>query len=751
MPYSAYAQLSGAAAQPVQLDGVGGLSLAPQLVEHPSTPGEPPAVFGLGASSTGTIDQNLRLKGDAQLRRGASVVKADVIHYNVDTDTADAYGNVHLVNDGNVFIGPNAHLQVGATEGMMTMPKYHFNLTNGSGHGTRIDLLDDQRETIYDGTYTTCQCVAHPSWYFKSSRLDLDNSAGEGVVHNGVLFFEGMPLFASPWISFPLNGERQSGLLPPTFQVSSTNGVDISVPIYFNLAPNYDLTLTPRLMTSRGAMLTTNYRYLTPTYAGQMSVAYLPHDEITDTTRYSISYQHKQTLGDGFAVYANYNRVSDANVLSDLGSVNSFTLGTQTIFQQEAGVTYNHGPWSVLTRVQNWQSFTTGVPYNRAPEIDAKYTQYNVAGFDFGADANATRFTIPVANSTEGDRLTFDPYVSYPIERPGWSVTPKFQWHFASYDLSSIGSGAPVGQPKTFSFNVPTLSLDSKAVFERNVSLFGVNMIQTLEPRLYYVYTPYRNQTFAPIFDTAPLDFGLDEMFTDNAFVGGDRVADMNRITAAVTTRFLDSASGEELARFVLGQEYYFSAPQVTMPYNTLPTVGPANLIEGASLNIGDNMSIQQAVEYNQSSDEFTQAEAGIGWKPGDGKVINAAYIYTAANATFGNGTISQVLLSGQWPLTRRLSGVGLIDYDTKAHQLISGLIGMQYSSDCWAVSLALEKYVFPTDTLTPTTGTRVLMQLQLNGLARIDNGLLQQFKASVPGYTTTPAPVPQSPFSNYP
>jgi LPS-assembly protein len=265
------------------------------------------------------------------------------------------------------------------------------------------------------------------------------------------------------------------------------------------------------------------------------------------------------------------------------------------------------------------------------------------------------------------------------------------------------------------------------------------------------VYTPYRNQTFAPIFDTAPLDFGLDEMFTSNSFVGGDRIADMNRVTAGLTTRFIDAASGEELARFVIAQEYYFSAPQVTMPYTTLPTVGPSDLIAGASLNIGANMSIQQAVEYNQSSDEFTQAVAGIGWKPADGKVINAAYIYTAANASLGNGAISQVLLSGQWPLTRRLSGVGLIDYDTREHQLITGLIGMQYTADCWAVSLALEKYVDPTDTLTPSTGTRVLMQLQLNGLTRIDNGLLQQFKASVPGYAATPAPVPQSRFSDYP
>ncbi|WP_254603204.1 LPS-assembly protein LptD [Burkholderia lata] len=748
-PRDAAAQLQNAAAAPYRLADAWGLRIASQLVEHPLSAGQAATTFGIGAMATGTVDQDLSLHGNAELRRGESVVKADAIHYDADTDMTDAYGHVLVVHDGNAFAGPDAHLRLDSVEGTMTSPHYRFNLTGGSGSGACVDLLDDSREVVYDGTYTTCHCTKDPAWYLSASRLDLDNEAGVGVAHDGVLVFAGVPLFASPWMSFPLNDQRKTGILPPTFSLSSTSGYDIAVPIYFNLAPNYDLTVTPRLMTKRGAMLTTDTRYLSPTYSGSLSVSVLPDDATTHTNRYSIAFQHRENLGNGFAAYANYNRVSDASVPSDFSSANSLVVGSQTLFQQEAGVTYNHGPWSVLARVQNWQSFTTTPPYNREPELDAKYTRYNVGGFDFGADVNATRFTIPTADSTEGNRLTFDTYVSYPIVAPGWYVTPKLQWHAASYDLTSIGSDAPAGQPKTFTVNVPTVSLDMGATFERAVRLFGIDMIQTLEPRLYYVDTPYRNQTFAPAFDTAPLDFGLAEIFTSNRFVGGDRVSDMNRLTAGVTTRFVDAGSGTELARFVLAQEYYFRASQVTMPDDTPPTVGPSDVVAGAAFHIGNGLELQQAVEYNQSSSELTQTMAGIDWKPADGKVVNLAYLYARANATLDDEPENQVLLSAQWPLTHTLSGVGSVDYDLAAHRLVSELLGFQYSADCWAVSFALQKYTNYNGTTSPTTGTRVLVQLQLNGLSRIDNGLLQQFRANVPGYSTPTLPAPTSRFSD--
>jgi LPS-assembly protein len=752
-PSPARAQLSGAASQAESIEPPWGLRFAPEVTEHPLPANSSPAVFGIGDSANGDEDRDMSLKGSGEIRRDATLVKGDAVHYDVDRNVADAYGHVHVVDGYDVFTGPEAHLHVDANEGTMTTPTYHFNLTGGSGSAERIDLIDNERSVVHHGTYTACQCEDDPAWYLKASRFDMDQGSDEGIAHNGVLFFQGVPIFASPWLSFPLSGSRQSGLLPPTFSLSSTNGFDLTLPYYFNIAPNYDLTLTPRIMSKRGVMLTTNFRYLTPTYSGTATISYLPSDAITKTNRYSINIQHTQNFGDGFGAYINYSSVSDVNVTTDLSANNASLVNGQDIFQQEAGVTYNNGPWSVLARVQRWQSFSTSPPYNRDPELDVKYAKYDAGGFDFGAEADATRFSISTADSTEGSRFTFNPFVSYPLSGPGWFITPKVQWHYVAYDLTSIGSGAPTGQPNSFSFNVPTFSLDSGLVFERSVRLFGTDYIQTLEPRLYYVYTPYRNQTFAPVFDTGEEDFGLAQIFTDNTFVGGDRVADLNRLTAAVTTRFINQATGDERARFVIAQEYYFTNPQVVLePGESVTDVRGTDIIVGASLKIGAGFSTEQAVQYDEQHDRFDRTTSGFTWKPADREVVSLAYRYTRADEDLENEAENQIVASGQWPLSRRLYAVGQANFDIVAHHLVAGLLGVQYDADCWSLSLAVQKYTnVSTTTSVASSATRVLLQLQLKGLTKVDNGLSSQFRASIPGYTPLPSPAtPESRFSNY-
>ncbi|MBW9104286.1 LPS-assembly protein LptD [Paraburkholderia phenoliruptrix] len=753
-PLAAYAQLSGSAAAPESVDGVWGLRLAPQLTEQPLRGSARPTVWAIADSLTTTADTDVSLKGHAQLRRDVSIVKGDALHYDVDTDKADAYGNVQLVQNGNVFDGPDAHVFVGANEGFISVPKYRFHLTGGWGSAQRIDLLDKERTVVRHGTYSTCQCEAEPAWYVKASEFEMDSGNDEGIAHNGVLFFQGVPLLASPWLSFPLSGARRSGLLPPTFSMSSTNGVDVALPYYFNLAPNYDFTLTPRIMTRRGAMLTADYRYLRPNDSGTISIAWLQHDAITNTRRYSIALNQHWNLGSGFGAYVDYNRVSDSTVVTDLASGVAFPTGSTTLYQQEAGLTYSNGPWSVLAREQRWQSFSSDSTYNREPQVNVRYARYNVGGFDFGAEADATRFTISSSDMTQGNRFVFNPYVSYPIERPGWFITPKLAWHFAAYDLTSIGTDVPAGEPKSFSVSVPTFSLDSGMRFERSVRLFGNTYIQTLEPRLFYVYTPYRNQAYVPLFDTAAADFGLTELFMANSFVGNDRVSDSNRATAALTTRFIDPASGDERARFVLAQQYDFRTPRVTLQADdSISTVARTGIIAGASYKVGPNLSAEQAVEYSQANHYLTHAEAGLGWAPGAHQVLNMAYRYTRANSTLDYQPVNQFIVSGQWPLARNVVSVARVNYDMSSHRLIAGLLGLQYEANCWSLGVAFEKYTNATSSTTsPSTGTRVLMQLQLKGFSQVDNGLLNQFRASVPGYTpTSTVEAPTSRFSDYP
>ncbi|WP_133647435.1 LPS-assembly protein LptD [Paraburkholderia flava] len=760
VPALAHAQLAGEAAQPQSLDAPWGLRLAPQLEEHPLANGQKPATFVLGDTTTGTSEQDMAAKGAAEVRRNNAVIKADALHYDQDTDMADAYGHVHIANNGATFIGPEAHMKVESSEGYMPAPKYRFTATGGSGSAQRVDMLDNERSVFTSGTYTACQCETNPAWYIKGSEFDFDTGADEGVAHNGILFFQGVPVFASPWLSFPLSGERRSGVLPPIASLSSNNGFEITVPYYFNIAPNRDLTLTPRYLSKRGLQTQASFRYLSPTYSGTITGEFLPDDRITKTNRYALYIQHNQNFGNGFAGYISYNKVSDNTYPEDLSSAtNQFLNGTQLLYQQEAGVTYNNGPWSVLAREQHWQTLVPSAPpYGREPQLNVKYAKYNVGGFDFGAEADYTRFRITTADTTEGDRVLFNPYLSYSLVGPGYFVTPKVQWHFASYDLSNIGQslvGTPAlaGQPKNFTESVPTFSFDTGLIFDRSVRLFGEDFIQTLEPRLYYVYTPYRNQDFAPLFDTADSDFGLAEIFTPNTFVGNDRIADANRLTAAITTRFLNPATGDERARFVIAQQYYFQDQRVTL----IPGQGSAqarhsDLIAGASLKLGAGFASETAFQYNADNNQLVKTSIGFGFSPETGKVINLAYRYTRANTTLDNQPINQILISGQWPITHRIYGVGRINYDMRGHRIVDGLIGMQYDADCWTLGVGVQTYANGINTTgSQTSSKRFLAQLTFKGLSSVDNGLVTAFRASVAGYTPLPPPLPpEARFSNY-
>jgi LPS-assembly protein len=756
LPALSHAQLAGEAAQAQPIDAPWGLRLAPQLEEHSTPNGQSPATFVLGDSTTGTADQDIAAKGAAEVRRTNSALKADALHYDQDTDMADAYGNVHLSGNGATFSGPEAHMKIESSEGFMTTPKYHFTVTGGSGSAERVDLLDNERSVFTRGTYTACQCAEDPAWYIKGSEFDFDTGADDGVAHNGVLFFQGVPVFASPWLSFPLSGARRSGLLPPTASLSSTNGFELALPYYFNIAPNRDLTVTPRILSKRGVQLQANFRYLSPTYSGSITGEYLPDDKITHTNRYALYIQHNQNFGSGFGGYIYYNKVSDNTYPEDLSSTtNQFLNGTQLLYQQEAGLTYNNGPWSVLAREQHWQTLSPSTaPYGREPQLNVKYAKYNVGGFDFGAEADYSRFRITTADATEGDRVVFNPYLSYSVIGPGYFVTPKVQWHFASYDLSNIGTGSPANQPKNFTESIPTFSFDTGLIFDRSVRLFGQDFIQTLEPRLYYVYTPYRNQNFAPLFDTAESDFGLAEIFTPNTFVGNDRIADANRVTAALTTRFLNPATGDERARFVIAQQYYFRDQRVTL--NQTPQSSEqathSDLILGASLKLGAGFASETAFQYNADNNQLVKTSIGFGYSPAAGKVINLGYRYTRANTTLDNQPINQLLVSGQWPLMHRVFGVGRINYDLKGQRVVDALLGVQYDADCWTLGVGFQRYANGVNTTGGTSsGTRVLAQLTFKGLSSVDNGLMSAFRASVAGYQPPPPPPPpESQFSNY-
>ncbi|NUT15178.1 MAG: LPS-assembly protein LptD, partial [Cupriavidus sp.] len=701
---------------------------------------------------TGYSERGVELEGHAELRRDGGVVKGDKLTYDQDTDEAFAQGNVRMSRSGTLAVGPEARLKVEANEGYMLSPDYYFQQTGGTGKAERIDFLDQNRSTARQASYTTCS-PDNADWYFSANRIDLDSDRQVGVAYGGVLNFFGVPVAAAPAFSFPLNDDRRSGFLPPLMGYSSKSGFDVTAPYYVNIAPNRDLTIYPRLMTERGLQLGGEYRYLSETYSGRVRAEFLPDDRKTNSNRWAYSLQHTQRLAPGLAAYLNLNRVSDDRYPDDFNrSVSQSTLRQYT---QEGGVTYNWQDFTLLARVQKFQTLRPSEPsYERVPQLNGKYLRYDLGGFDVQMEADYTRFRIPLTSTgfqqPQGERMYFQPSISYPIVRAGWYVTPKVSFNAAQYQMEAA-TNMPTAQ-NNFSRAIPTVSLDSGMTFERDAPtisrLFGVNYVQTLEPRLFYVYTPFRDQSQFPLFDTVQSDFGYGQIFSENPFTGYDRIADNNKLTGGVTTRLIESDTGIERFRGTIAQRYDFTGQRVQIN-GTLadPKAGSSDLLAATTIQLFRGYYLDAGVQYNPDSDRINYGNVAFTYRPESRKVFNAGYRYRRPTSVTDNTAIDQFELSSQWPITRRAYGIARFAFDLTASQMVDALAGVEYAADCWVGRVVYQRF---RNTTQGYTG-RVFLQVEFRGLSKIGSNPLNILRLNVPGYEPVSAkPVPTTQFDHY-
>ncbi|SOZ36986.1 LPS-assembly protein LptD [Cupriavidus neocaledonicus] len=728
--------------------------LVPRLAE-PAAKGEsnPDAPTFIEADRmTGYSERGVELEGHAELRRDGGVVKGDKLTYDQDTDEAFAQGNVRMSRGGTLAVGPEARLRVEANEGYMLSPDYYFQQTGGTGKAERIDFLDQNRSTARQASYTTCS-PDNADWYFSANRIDLDSDRQVGVAYGGVLNFFGVPVAAAPAFSFPLNDDRRSGFLPPLMGYSSKSGFDVTAPYYVNIAPNRDLTIYPRLMTERGLQLGGEYRYLSETYSGRVRAEFLPDDKKTNSNRWAYSLQHTQRLAPGLGAYLNLNRVSDDRYPDDFNrTVSQSTLRQYT---QEGGVTYNWQDFTLLARVQKFQTLRPSEPsYERVPQLNGKYIRYDLGGFDVQMEADYTRFRIPLTSTgfqqPQGERMYFQPSISYPIVRAGWYVTPKVSFNAAQYQMEAA-TNTPTAQ-NNLSRAIPTVSLDSGMTFERDAPtisrLFGVNYVQTLEPRLFYVYTPFRDQSQFPLFDTVQSDFGYGQIFSENPFTGYDRIADNNKLTGGVTTRLIESDTGIERFRGTIAQRYDFTGQRVQLN-GTLadPKSGSSDLLAATTIQLFRGYYLDAGVQFNPDSDRINYGNVAFTYRPESRKVINAGYRYRRPTSVTDNTAIDQFEVSSQWPITRRAYGIARFAFDLTASQMVDALAGVEYAADCWVGRVVYQRF---RNTTQGYTG-RVFLQVEFRGLSKIGSNPLNILRLNVPGYEPVSAkPVPTTQFDHY-
>jgi LPS-assembly protein len=702
---------------------------------------------------TGRPDRELNMYRKVEVTRGATGITADTACYLQVEDEVRAQGHITMWRFGDRYKGDALQLNLETGKGWMLNPAYHLEVGNGQGKAARIDFLGDNQAVVVDGTYSTCD-GPDPDWYLKSSTMNLDSGRDVGTAGKTVIYFKNVPILGTPAMSFSLSGARRSGWLAPSIGTGSKGNAEIMVPYYVNIAPNRDLTLFPRYIFNRGLQLGATGRYLGETshgaYSGESHIEVLPNDRLAHRDRWWVDTLHSQVLAPGWSYGWNAHAASDNEYPSDFSRTVAASAQRQLL--RELRTDYWGHYWSLNARVQSYQvlqdpaaldpnnpnaaALTVPRPYDRLPQINFHAGRYDVlGGFDWALDAELVRFSHPNEQLVQGNRANLVGQVSYPIVRPGWFVTPKLILHATQYDLQSNFDPVTKLPRDQISRVLPTVSLDSGLIFERKTSLFGENSTHTLEPRLFYVRTPFKDQSAIPNFDTAVAGFNYAQLFTENRFVGADKVSDANQLTAAVVSRFIE-ANGAERLRLVAGGRYYFSDPKVN-PRVLLNQAEAADVTRSdgllaASGRISESWSFDSGVQYDAQSRSLYSKNYGMQWAPAPMKVVNVGYRYQRDTVGVGSG-FKNAEVSGQWPLSQRWYGVARASYSLRDRKLLESLIGLEYKADCWVFRMGAQRFV----TASQTTSTPIFFQLQLNGLSRLGFGNpLETFNKSIPGYT---------------
>jgi LPS-assembly protein len=692
---------------------------APVKRDRPSDDDAPSTVSAERMS--GRPDRELILERDVEITRGAMTINADTATYRVAEDEVEASGNIRMRRHGDTYIGDELKLRIDEGKGYVLHPSYRLEKNNAQGSAERIDFEAQDRARVTDGTYSTCE-GPDPDWYLKSATLNLDTGRDVGLATRTIVYFKGVPILGTPAMSFPLSDARKTGFLPPTIGTSSKGGLDVTVPYYLNIAPNRDLTLYPRVFARRGVQLGVEGRYLGETYVGQTRAEALPNDLETRTNRYAFASIHTHTLAPGLWYNWNVNKASDDNYPSDFSR--TITEASQRLLLRDLNINYASTYWSATARASGYQVLQDPLapiarPYDRLPQLSFRAGRPDVAGFDLAADSELTRFSHPTLAG--GDRAILNPRISYPLLHPAYFVTPKLSLHASRYRLD--GPAIPGGSTE-LSRVVPTFSVDSGLVFERDTRFFGRDMTQTLEPRLFYVHTPYRDQRAFPIFDTAQADLSFSQLFSENRFIGNDRISDANQLTAAVVSRYIE-ASGEERMRLAIGQRYYFTDQRVTLPGTTTRNDTRSDMLLSASGRLTSTITVDGNLQYDQTHGDTRRSNYGVRWQPAPKKVLNLIYRRDQPNK------LEQVDLSAQWPLTDRLYGVGRVNYSLPDRRTAEGLLGLEYKADCWIFRVVGQR--IPTATGKATSA--IFFQLELSGLTRVGSNPIDALRNSIPGY----------------
>jgi LPS-assembly protein len=683
--------------------------------------------------------QVLEATGEVELRKNDELIQADHLLFLQESKELFADGDVRVEKTGTVLTGPSLNMNMDDNTGEMQQPSFTFTDAKVRGDAKVMHILGKQEFSFESASYTSCP-VGNDDWLLKMSTLELDRNTQIGTAYNARIEFMGVPFLYTPWMTFPLDNQRKSGLLAPTYGSTKKGGHELMIPIYWNIAPNYDATFSPRMIRKRGTLYENNFRYLGNSYTGTYNYNGISNDKLTLQDRTFSSLLHVQNFGRGLNGSLNLNQASDDAYLRDLSLTPA--LAIQKNLLNEAALAYTAGGWwSASARAQTYQTLQDPLalvvePYRRLPQLNLDAQRVIGDGLNASLSAELVEFNHPTLVNAR--RTVFYPSISYALVRdPSYYVTPKLGVHSTQYSLEGNNNGA---YETNYERNVPIFSTDTGMTLEREFNVYEQDYVQTLEPRIFYVNIPYREQTM-PKFDSAPAPFSFVQMFTENRFLGSDRIGDADQLTAAITTRLLDGDTGNERLRVAIGERFSRQTPRVFLDAPTA-TTNQSDVLISVGGRMTRSLSLDSLAQYNPNDSRTEMFVATARYLPEAGKVINLGYRYT-----FNPDPaliLKQVDFSAQWPFFGRWHMVAQSQYSLQEYRTVQALFGLEYYQDCWALRMGVRQFV----TATRESSDSIFIQLELNELIRVGDDTSSTLRTSVPGYTPlnpskykTPAP----------
>ena len=563
---------------------------------------------------------------------------------------------------------------------------------------------------MVNGSYTTCD-VDDNSWSLTSPRIKLDRAKDVGEAYHAVLRIKRVPVFYAPYINFPLSDKRKSGFLAPSFGTSDESGTEIFLPYYWNIAPNYDATFTPRFIERRGVQFQNEFRYLSNYHNGIIEAEYLPSDSLFDDDRSLIRLRHNTNFSRQWRGDLLFAEVSDSEYLEDLG--NSLAITSITHLERRADLSYDGNWGNFLTRVQDFQTVDDTIaasnrPYKRLPQL--LYSSPRIQSWwNIDQQLRSEWVQFDRDDSVTAARLDIQPTLSRRFERSWGFFEPRVKLRHTQYQLDDQAAGIDDNLSRT----VPISSLDGGLFFDKPFTLGKGAFVHTLEPRLFYLYVPFRDQDDIPLFDTGLNNFRFGQLFNDNRFSGGDRIGDANQLTLALTSRLINDLNGQELATLAIGQIRHFRDREVTLSGGAADTDNTSDFVAQLDINPTNSLTLTGEWQWDPDNEESVLSAASLKYRPAPDRGLNLSYRSRGS-------ALEQTDLSFFWPLSRRWRAVGRWNYSLEENQTLESFAGIEYEQCCWRLSFVRREFINDDDATNDDTNTAFLIQLELKGLTRV-------------------------------